>query len=111
EGLIKAMTGGDPIPARGLWSKTTIEVVPTWVAFMPTNHKPIVKGDDHAIWRRLMLVPFERNFDKDATIKKDPSRAERLAAELPGVLAWCVRGALAYQQHGLRPTSSVAAAR
>lgn len=111
EGLIKAMTGGDPIPARGLWSKTTIEVVPTWVAFMPTNHKPIVKGDDHAIWRRLMLVPFERNFDKDTTIKKDPARAERLAAELPGVLAWCVRGALAYQQHGLRPTSSVAAAR
>lgn len=111
EGLIKAMTGGDPIPARGLWSKTTIEVVPTWVAFMPTNHKPIVKGDDHAIWRRLMLVPFERNFDKDATIKKDPSRAERLAAELPGVLAWCVRGAIAYQQHGLRPPASVAAAR
>ena len=111
EGLIKAMTGGDPIPARGLWSKTTIEVVPTWVAFMPTNHRPIVKGDDHAIWRRLMLVPFERNFDKDTTIKKDASRAERLAAELPGVLAWCVRGALAYQQHGLRPTSSVAAAR
>ncbi|RQQ30557.1 hypothetical protein DF163_14135 [Burkholderia stagnalis] len=111
EGLIKAMTGGDPIPARGLWAKTTIEVVPTWVAFMPTNHKPIVKGDDHAIWRRLMLVPFTRNFDEDTTIKKDPTRAERLAAELPGVLAWCVRGALAYQQHGLRPTSSVAAAR
>ncbi|MDY7802804.1 phage/plasmid primase, P4 family [Burkholderia stagnalis] len=111
EGLIKAMTGGDPIPARGLWSKTTIEVVPTWVAFMPTNHRPIVKGDDHAIWRRLMLVPFERNFDRDKTIRKDPARAERLAAELPGVLAWCVRGALAYQQHGLRPTSSVAAAR
>lgn len=111
EGLIKAMTGGDPIPARGLWAKTTIEVVPTWVAFMPTNHKPIVKGDDHAIWRRLMLVPFTRNFDEDKTIKKDPTRAERLAAELPGVLAWCVRGALAYQQHGLRPTSSVAAAR
>lgn len=111
EGLIKAMTGGDPIPARGLWSKTTIEVVPTWVAFMPTNHKPIVKGDDHAIWRRLMLVPFTRNFDRDPDIVKDPGRAQRIAAELAGVLAWCVRGALAYQQHGLKPPKTVAAAR
>lgn len=111
EGLIKAMTGGDPIPARGLWSKTTIEVVPTWVAFMPTNHRPIVKGDDHAIWRRLMLVPFTRNFDRDPDIVKDPGRAQRIAAELAGVLAWCVRGALAYQQHGLKPPKTVAAAR
>lgn len=111
EGLIKAMTGGDPIPARGLWAKTTIEVVPTWVAFMPTNHKPIVKGDDHAIWRRLMLVPFTRNFDRDPDIVKDPGRAQRIAAELAGVLAWCVRGALAYQQHGLKPPKTVAAAR
>lgn len=111
EGLIKAMTGGDPIPARGVHAKMTIEVVPTWVAFMPTNHRPIVKGDDHAIWRRLMLVPFTRNFDRDPDIVKDPGRAQRIAAELPGVLAWCVRGALAYQQRGLKPPKTVAAAR
>lgn len=111
EGLIKSMTGGDPIPARGVHGKTTIEVVPSWVAFMPTNHRPIVKGDDHAIWRRLMPVPFTRNFDKDEHVKKDTDRAERLVRELPGVLAWCVRGALAYQRLGLKPTKAVAAAR
>ncbi|WP_242449016.1 phage/plasmid primase, P4 family [Burkholderia metallica] len=111
EGLIKSMTGGDPIPARGMYAKATVEIVPTWVAFMPTNHRPIVKGDDHAIWRRLMLVPFTRNFDRDPDVVKDPARAERIAAELVGVLGWCVRGALAYQQHGLKPPKSVAAAR
>ncbi|MCW3521230.1 PriCT-2 domain-containing protein [Burkholderia cenocepacia] len=111
EGLIKSMTGGDPIPARGMYAKATVEIVPTWVAFMPTNHRPIVKGDDHAIWRRLMLVPFTRNFDRDPDIVKDPGRAQRIAAELAGVLAWCVRGALAYQQHGLKPPKTVAAAR
>ncbi|WP_082710138.1 MULTISPECIES: phage/plasmid primase, P4 family [Burkholderia] len=111
EGLVKSMTGGDPIPARGMWAKTTVEITPTWVAFMPTNHRPIVKGDDHAIWRRLMLVPFTRNFDTDQDVKKDTSRAERIAAELPGVLAWCVRGALAYRRLGLKPTKSIAAAR
>ncbi|MBJ9686813.1 PriCT-2 domain-containing protein [Burkholderia vietnamiensis] len=111
EGLIKSMTGGDPIPARGMYAKATVEIVPTWVAFMPTNHRPIVKGDDHAIWRRLMLVPFTRNFDRDPDIVKDPGRAQRIAAELAGVLVWCVRGALAYQQHGLKPPKTVAAAR
>ncbi|AXK67144.1 hypothetical protein CN645_36280 [Burkholderia sp. IDO3] len=111
EGLIKSMTGGDPIPARGMYAKATVEIVPTWVAFMPTNHRPIVKGDDHAIWRRLMLVPFTRNFDRDPDVVKDPARAERIAAELAGVLAWSVRGALAYRAHGLKPPRSVAAAR
>lgn len=111
EGLIKSMTGGEPLPARGLYSKTTVEVAPTWVAFMPTNHRPIVKGDDHAIWRRLLPVPFTRNFDQDLTLTKDPDRAEKLAAEKAGILAWCVRGALAYQKDGLQPPAAVRKAR
>ncbi|KAA3649381.1 MAG: DNA primase [Proteobacteria bacterium] len=111
EGLIKSMTGGEPLPARGLYSKTTVEVAPTWVAFMPTNHRPIVKGDDHAIWRRLLPVPFTRNFDQDLTVEKDPDRAKKLADEASGILAWCVRGALAYQQQGLRPPGTVRKAR
>jgi len=111
EGLIKSMTGGEPLPARGLYSKTTVEVAPTWVAFMPTNHRPIVKGDDHAIWRRLLPVPFTRNFDQDLMVVKDPDRAEKLAAEARGILAWCVRGALAYQKAGLQPPGAVRKAR
>lgn len=111
EGLIKSMTGGEAMPARGLYSKATIEVVPTWVAFMPTNHRPIVKGDDHAIWRRLLPVPFTRNFDTDLAVAKDPDRAEKLAEEAPGILAWCVRGALAYQKQGMAPPGDVRAAR
>lgn len=111
EGLVKSMTGGEPLPARGLYSKITVEVAPTWVAFMPTNHLPIVKGDDHAIWRRLLPVPFERNFDLDLTVVKDPDRGEKLKAEAKGILAWCVRGALAYQKEGLRPPAEVRKAR
>ncbi len=70
EGLIKAMTGGEALPARGLYARHTVEVQPTWTVVMPTNHKPIIKGDDYGIWRRIMLVPFTRNYDDDPTIKK-----------------------------------------
>lgn len=111
EGAVKSMTGGDVITARGLYSKLTVDIVPSWVVFMPTNHKPIVKGSDNGIWRRLMLVPFHRNFDDDPTITKDPGREAKLLAEMEGVLAWVVEGALAYQKQGLDPTKTVSDAR
>lgn len=111
EGAVKSMTGGDAITARGLYSKHTVEITPTWVVFMPTNHRPIVKGSDNGIWRRLMLLPFTRNFDNDLTVQKDPEREAKLMAELPGILNWIVKGALAYRKQGLAQIGAVKAAR
>ena len=111
EGAVKSMTGGDAITARGLYSTETVEITPTWVVWMPTNHKPIIKGNDNGIWRRLTLLPFTRNFDEDKSIQKDPKREEKLSRELTGVLTWIVKGAIRYQQAGLVPPRVVAAAR
>ena len=111
EGTVKSMTGGDVITARGQRAIHSIEILPTWVVFMPTNHKPIVKGSDNGIWRRLKLIPFERDFDNDKTIIKDPLRAEKLKAELPGILSLIVRSAVRYQREGLSEPNSVRAAR
>ena len=111
EGAVKAMTGGDVITARGLYAKESVEIVPTWTVFMPTNHKPIVKGSDNGIWRRLVLIPFERNFDSDPKVVKDPKREEKLLQEMPGVLALIVRYAIKFQSAGLRQPDVVKAAR
>ena len=111
EGLIKSLTGGEAIPARGMYAKSTIEVTPTWVTFMPTNHLPIIKGSDYGIWRRLMPVPFTRNFDKDDAVEKDVSRYDRLMEEIPGILNWCIKGALLYQKSKLWEPKDIAAAR
>lgn len=111
EGLVKSMTGGESITARGLYSRVSVEFKPTWTVVMPTNHKPIIKGGDHGIWRRLMMLPFQRNYDADKTLVKDPNRSERLQGELEGVLAWLVRGALEYQQEGLKEPTATKAAR
>ena len=111
EGLVKAMTGGEAMPARAAYARTTIEVMPTWVVFMPTNHKPIIKGDDHGIWRRILPIPFERNFDLDGSVTKDKYRGEKLLAERCGILAWCVQGALEYQRIGLAIPDKIKAAR
>ena len=108
EGLIKAMTGGEPIVARGVYSRHSLEIKPTWVIWMPTNHRPIIKGQDFAIWRRILLIPFTVCFDGQ---KKDPNRMEKLRAELPGVLNWLLEGARMYLEEGLNPPEEVLIAR
>lgn len=111
EGMVKSMTGGDTITARGVHAKNSVEITPTWVVYMPTNHKPIIKGNDNGIWRRMGLLPFERNFDNDKTIVKDEKRREKLLAEMPGILALLVRAALRYQRDGLTMPARAQAAR
>lgn len=117
EGFVKSVTGGEPVVARALYSSTLVEIPPSWVCFMATNHRPTIKGDDWGIWRRVVLVPFEQNFDSGARLPdgtlltKDPDREARLIEEAVGVLAWCVHGALAYQRDGLKVPPKLEAAR
>lgn len=107
EGIIKAMTGGDDLVARPLYSGNYVQIKPTWTVFIPTNHKPVVKGSDEGIWRRLLPINFERNFRKDLIVGNDIHRAGKLLKELPGVLRWCVEGALKYRAEGIKPPSCV----
>jgi putative DNA primase/helicase len=102
--LIKSVTGGDELQARGVHAKDSIAFKPTWVIFMPTNHRPDVRDSDHGIWRRIRLVPFDRNFDTDPEIEKDTGLEAKLKAEHEGILAWCVAGASKYLRDGLGKT-------
>ena len=101
ESFVKGMTGGESIPARGLYARHTVEVTPTWVAWMPTNHLPVVKGEDKGIWRKLVVIPFHRDFTNDVIIEKDEKRKSLVKAEAPGILRWCIEGATAYHKNGL----------
>ena len=71
---------------------------------MATNHKPIICGTDFAIWRRIRLIPFTVTIPPE---ERDPHLPEKLKAELPGILAWCVRGCLAWRQEGLQSPREV----
>lgn len=111
EGSVKTMTGGDEITARAMYAKKSIEIEPTWVVFMPTNHKPIIKGDDHGIWRRMELVPFMRNFDRDPTIVRDKLMKDKVKAEGAGILALAVQASLRYRSEGLPRPAKVTEAK
>jgi P4 family phage/plasmid primase-like protien len=103
EGLVKQLTGRDRIKARRM-REDFWEFDPTHSVFFGTNHKPEVRGTDHAIWRRLKLVPFEVTIP-DA--EQDKDLPAKLREELPGILAWAVQGCLEWQRSGLREPQKV----
>ena len=108
EGLIKSMTGGENITARGMYARKVTEFKPTGVIWLPTNHLPVIKGLDEGIWRRLVPVPFTQTFDAS---RRDTQRSAKLRAELPGILNWAIAGAVRYQKEGLRLIEDVNQAR
>ena len=102
EATVKEITGGDVIAARYLYGEF-FEFQPLFKLVLTTNHRPKVDGDDDAIWRRLRLVPFEQSFEG----REDRDLTAKLEAELPGILAWAVRGCLEWQEAGLGQAGAV----
>lgn len=83
------------------------EFDPTHKLWIYGNHKPDIRGTDEGIWRRVLTIPFLVTIPE---AKRDRSLREKLAAELPGVLSWCVEGAKRYFAEGLNPPKEVLAA-
>ncbi|OIR59868.1 DNA primase [Bacillus sp. FMQ74] len=98
ESLVKQITGGEKMSARFL-RQEYFEFTPEFKVFFTTNHKPIVKGSDEGIWRRIRLVPFTVTIPKEKVDKKLP---QKLAAEMSGILRWAVEGCLKWQKEGLK---------
>jgi putative DNA primase/helicase len=106
ESLVKQLTGGDAITARRM-RQDFVTFAPTHKLWLAANHLPKVRGTDHAIWRRLAIVPFNVTFDGT---NRDPKLAGKLLAEAPGILAWAVQGATRWLEHGLDVPEPVRAA-
>lgn len=103
EGMVKALTGGEPILVRALQSDF-IEVTPVFKLTISGNHKPEIRGTDDGIWRRVLLVPFDVQIPKD---QRDPDLGRKLWEERAGILNWMVDGLLAYLEGGLQEPDRV----
>ena len=103
EARLKAMTGGDPITARFL-NHEFFTFHPSCKIWLSVNHQPQVADDSLGFWRRVRLIPFERTFEG---AEVDPDLGDKLALELPGILAWAVGGAVEWYAGGLRAPALV----
>lgn len=105
EERVKALTGSDTIKARRM-REDFFSFEPSHKLAMLTNHKPLIRGRDEGIWRRVKLVPY---LERITGNEVDPSLVTRLAAEYPGILRWMVEGARMFHEDGgrLTPPESV----
>lgn len=100
---VKELTGKDSIRARRM-REDFWEFTPTHHLWLATNHRPMIRGMDHAIWRRLREIPFTVAIAENQAIKDMDAR---LAGEYSGILNWCIRGCHAWQQTGLTTPQAV----
>lgn len=97
EGLIKQLSGGDKVTARFLYGNE-FEFTPQFKLWMGTNHKPIIRGRDEGIWRRIRIIPFNVRIPDD---KVNKNLKYDLRKEYPAILNWMVEGCILWQREGL----------
>jgi putative DNA primase/helicase len=90
---IDQMTGRTLYGAQSSWD-------PTHSLHLASNHLPAADDATEGFWRRIALVPWTVRFAKpgeeDGALPEDPDLAATLAGEAAGILAWAVRGAVAF---------------
>ena len=106
EARVKFITSQDKITARNLY-QGFFDFDPSHKTFLTTNHKPIIRGTDNGIWRRIHLLPFTVAISPEK-VEKD-FRERRLMPEISGILNWVLAGLAAYRKQGLNPPATVTA--
>ncbi len=113
EGFMKQATGEDPLSGRFM-HKDFFTFQPAFKLQLLTNSKPVVKGQDYGIWRRVLMLWYHRRYGTaedvaagEATDIRDDSLTQQLIEEREGIFAWIVRGAREWYASGLQPPQSV----
>jgi len=100
EDLVKRLTGGDPMVVRSLNSNHYLEFANTATPHMLGNSKPGIKGTDNGIWRRVIVLPWEKTIPEEKRRDFDEIVAD-LMTERAGILNWLLEGACDYAVNGL----------
>lgn len=103
EAKIKVLTGGDTVSARFM-RQDFFEYRPQFKLLIAGNHKPGLRSVDEAIRRRFNLIPFAVTIP---AAERDEGLTDKLRAEWPGILAWMIKGCLAWQRGGLTAPAAV----
>jgi putative DNA primase/helicase len=103
EARLKSLTGEDRISARFLHGEF-FNFTPVAKFVIAVNHKPIVKDDSPAFWRRIRLIPFLQTF---SGANRDDNLKAILLSESAGILFWAIQGCLEWQKTGLPKPEAV----
>lgn len=97
DGLVKQLTGGDPVKARFL-NKGFFEFLPSFKITISGNNKPNVRDTSHGFWARMQLVPWSVTIPESEI---DPRLPAKLREQASGVLNKLIEGLLDWRENGL----------
>lgn len=106
ESTVKVITGGERMAVRQLFQEQ-FEFDPAFKVVISCNNRPVIRGQDHGIWRRIVVIPFSVIL---ADHEKDLHFSDKLMAEASGILGWMLDGLAIYRQAGLVIPPAVQAA-
>lgn len=100
EGQLKDFTGGGSLlfDRKGI---DPVEAIPTAKLMMSWNTRPRFRDRSHGLWRRLLLIPFNRRVPDEEKIPgmTDPEWWIR-QGEVAGVLLWAIAGLHRLRRNG-----------
>ena len=112
ESLINQITGQDTLQVRDNF-RSFFPVKLQLKVTVACNSPPAIPNATEGIKRRVKVVPFEQSMktavNPDGTPKKDPNFKAKLVAEMPGIFARLVEGALDWLRHGFIEPGDVTA--
>lgn len=114
--FLKALTGETEMQGRGM-QKEAAPIAVTFHIWLLCNAKPKVEHLEQAVIGRILMLPFDRRWNRPGTAEHDPALPDpdkhllnALRVEGEGILAWLVQGAVSYFANGLVLCDEVAQA-
>lgn len=103
-GLIKLVTGGEPVPVRHL-NKGFFNLKVKFKLTVSFNEKPDIRQTDNGIWRRVKLVGWNESVideqNPNGSRPKDLKLPDKLLTELSGIFNRLVDGLIDWLENGL----------
>ena len=89
DSVIKRLTGGDTLRGTKL-RQSSFEFKPQFKLWFLANHLPFAKDGSYGFWRRIKVIPFNRQFSASERV---PHLHAKLLKERDGILGWLLEGA------------------
>ena len=96
EAVLKEYTAGDMMTFERKY-QDPFSVVPTAKLMFATNEFPAFNDRSQGIWRRILLVPFEKTIPPE---QQNKHLAEELKDEMSGIFNWAYDGMVDLEKNG-----------
>ncbi len=96
---LKAIITGDPITGRQPYGNV-FEFRPSAGHLFACNGLPAVADISRGLWRRFVIIQFNRNFENDPARMTPKELVQRLQPMTPQIVRWALDGALRLLENG-----------